>query len=158
MSRQQMLRGFICNDAAPGRVREKKTDKPQHEYPVCPVCVCRKRSSVSSLTCQYPLSVFGGQGLPSLRVADGVKGLKQEGPEASAQRTNLLPERLAVTEQREEKNGKGCATAQANQQLLEEPFTMATNTPPSSLPPSLCPSLPLRLCCRILLSCVEQNQ
>lgn len=37
---------------------------------------------------------------------------------------------------------KGCATAQANQQLLEEPFAMATNTPPSSLSLSLPPSLP----------------
>lgn len=35
---------------------------------------------------------------------------------------------------------KGCATAQANQQLLEEPFAMATNTPPSSLSLSLPPS------------------
>lgn len=34
---------------------------------------------------------------------------------------------------------KGCATAQANQQLLEEPFAMATNTPPSSLSLSLPP-------------------
>lgn len=28
---------------------------------------------------------------------------------------------------------EGCAKAQANQQLLQEPFSMATNTPPSSL-------------------------
>lgn len=95
----------------------------------------------SLLTCKNPLSVFGRQGLPSLCVADGVKALKQKGPQPTTQCTNLLSEWLAVTQMRKRrgrrKNGKGCATAQANQQLLEEPFAMATNTPPT-LPSFLC--------------------
>lgn len=39
--------------------------------------------------------MFRGQGLPSLRVADGVKALEQEGPQPNAQGANLLPEWLA---------------------------------------------------------------
>lgn len=121
-----------CFSSGLCRGREKKHTYPLQYKP--PVCVGRKKKKKSFFTCQYPLSVFGRQSLPSLRVADRVKGLKQEGPEPPAQRTNLLPERLAVIQRREGgEEWKGCTKAQANQQLLEEPFAMATNTPPSSM-------------------------
>lgn len=118
----------------------------------------------SLLTCKNPLSVFGRQGLPSLCVADGVKALKQKGPQPTTQCTNLLSEWLAVTQMRKRrgrrKNGKGCATAQANQQLLEEPFAMATNTPPT-LPSFLCstptPLPPRFLRCRMHFGSLERH-
>lgn len=47
------------------------------------------------LTRQDPLPVFRGEALPSLRVADGVEALEQEGPQTNAQGANLLPEWLA---------------------------------------------------------------
>lgn len=128
----------------------KHSQKPQRGAPLC------EEQRFSLLTCKNPLSVFGRQGLPSLCVADGVKALKQKGPQPTTQCTNLLPEWLAVTQMRKRggrrKNRKGCATAQANQQLLEGPFAMATNTPPTFPPflsssPSLsaaeCTSAPL---------------
>lgn len=90
-----------CFSAREGEKKHPHT----HRSMIILLCVTRT-SRTSILTCQYPLSVFGRQGLPSLRVADRVKSLKQKGPQPTTQRTNLLPERLVVTQRREREGGE----------------------------------------------------
>lgn len=84
---------------------EKHSQKPQRGTPLC------EEQRFSLLTCKNPLPVFGRQGLPSLCVADGVKALKQKGPQPTTQCTNLLSEWLAGTQMRkrggEEEEWKG---------------------------------------------------
>lgn len=84
---------------------EKHSQKPQRGTPLC------EEQRFPFLTCKNPLPVFGRQGLPSLCVADGVKALKQKGPQPTTQCTNLLSEWLAGTQMRkrggEEEEWKG---------------------------------------------------
>lgn len=87
-------------------------------------------------------------------MADSVKGLQEERPQAIVQAADLLPEWLTVTERRERggrgEEWKGVRYSTTNQQLLEEePFTMATYTPPS---------LSLSLCTPLLLNPLRKKK
>lgn len=97
------------------------------------------RTEVSLLTCKNPLSVFGRQGLPSLCVADGVKALKQKGPQPTTQCTNLLSEWLAVTQMRkrggEEEEWKGVRYSTSESAAAWRTFCHGNKYP--SHPPSV---------------------